>query len=206
MGLNLVQFQDVAKTQEISAQLHDEVVLVALDSGVPPPKPWPATKDYKAKFHSCAVILKNDSNALQKARKAFDFVAVRGSSPEMCSWAANSKGVDLLLQPFSLEKCFLDLQTANTLRDNGVFVCVLFNEFLAADGFRLSQFMKNAAMCVRLCGSAGTKMLFAGGAKNEFQMRASRDLASFAVMLGVGKGDALSASESCAEELLGRLK
>ena len=112
----------------------------------------------------------------------------------------------MLLQPFSSEKCLLDLQTANVLRDSNVFVCFLFNEFLESGGFRLSQLLKNAAMCVKICDSSGAKMLFMSGAKNEFQMRASKDLSSFASLLGMKKEKAIAAVRKNTEDFVGRLK
>jgi len=154
---------------------------------------------------SCAVILRKDASALQSLRGKCDFVAVQGSSPELCAWAANSKGVDLLLQPFSSEKCFLDIETANVLRDNNVFVCILFSDFLECDGFRLGQLLKNAAMCVKLCEKAGTKILLASGAKNESQLRPAKDLSSFGVMLGMKKENALKVVRENPELFLARL-
>ena len=201
MGLNLVQFPDSAKIAEISAKLLDSDVLVC-----PAGQKMPGPAGPKMSFRSCALLVKKDGNALHAARKTSDFVAVRGSTPELCSWAANSKGVDLLLQPFSSERCFLDLQTANVLAQNDVYVCFLFGEFLEADGSRLPHLIKNASMCARLCRSAGAKMLFVSGAKNEMQMRASKDLASFAALIGVKKEEALKAVRSGAEDFLGRLK
>ncbi|HLC92505.1 MAG TPA: RNase P subunit p30 family protein [archaeon] len=204
MALNIIRFPvEDGMADEISKKLQDDCVITATDS-VQPQKP--AVGNYKTKFLSCLILQNNDNNALQKARKQSDFIAVRGSSPEMCAWAANSKGVDLLLQPFSSEKCFLDMQTANVLLQNNVFVCVLFSDFLEADGFRLSQLIKNAAMCVKLCESAGVKMLFVSGARNESQMRAGKDLASFAVLLGLKKEAALKSARANGKDFLERLK
>ena len=196
MSLDLIQFSDL-KNPAISQVLSENVLAVSGHKESP---------SKNSKFHPCSLILRNDNSALQNARKTSDFIAVRGSSPEVCAWAANSKGVDLLLQPFNSEKCFLDLQTANVLRDNNIYVAVQFNEFLEAEGFRLSMLMKNASMCVRLCENAGTKLLFVSGAKNEFELRHPKDLASFAVMLGMKKESALRAVRTGSEEFLGRLK
>ena len=154
----------------------------------------------------CKLVSKKDHAEIQKFRNISDFIAVLGSSPEICAWAANSKGVDLLLQPFNSEKCFLDLQTTNVLRDKGVSVAFLFSEFLDCDGLRQSQLLKNASSALKLCEKAGSNVLFFSGAKNAKNLRAVKDLSSFAVMLGMKKEAALRAVRQNASVLLDRAK
>ncbi len=206
MPLNLVAYSALEKIKGQNQIMPDDNLLIASPAGQLKAKIDFPAQHPGAKFYFCAAISKNDSAALQKARRESDFVAVTGLSPELCAWAANAKGVDLLLQPFNSEKCFLDLQTANVLRDNNVFVAILFSDFLESEGFRLSQLMKNAAMCVKICANAKVKLLFFSGAKNEMQMRASKDLASFAVLLGMKKENALQAVRGSQSDFLGRIK
>ncbi|MBI4210687.1 MAG: hypothetical protein HY544_04240 [Candidatus Diapherotrites archaeon] len=203
MHLNLVRFSDFGTISRYSALFGEDAVIVA--------GPGPAAGHVKGPALAsspgiipCSILEGPGSAVPRKSADKGFVVAVRGSSPESCAWAANSKGVDLLLQPFSTEKCFLDIQTANVLRDRAVFVGVLFSDFLESDGFRQAQLFKNAAMCVKLCASAGTKILLLSGARSWQQMRASKDLSSFGVMLGMGKEDALRAVRGNAEEFAGR--
>ncbi|VVB99784.1 Ribonuclease P protein component 3 [uncultured archaeon] len=210
--LNLVQSIDASRISFLSVQLSESKVIVAGDfsqeglSKFTAEKASVSSSKAGVDFFSCKILAKKDSAELQRFLKSCDFIAVRGSSPEMCSWAANSKGVDLLLQPFSPEKCFLDVQTANVLRDSNVFVCILFSDFLECDGFRLGQLLKNAAICLRLCENAGTGVLLVSGAKNESQLRASKDMYSFGAMLGMKKEAALRAVRENPELFLKRLK
>ncbi|HIH10028.1 MAG TPA: hypothetical protein HA254_05170 [Candidatus Diapherotrites archaeon] len=146
-----------------------------------------------AKLYSCKVLERNDSSELQRFSKKADFLAAKGFSPQMCSWAANSKGIKLLMQPFSPERCFIDLETANVLAGNGVFVVIFFSDFLEAKGLKLSQLIKNACACVKICTSAGAKIMLASGAKSEHQLRQAKDLSSFGVLLGMGREQALAA-------------
>lgn len=201
MRLNLVQFNGLPVISRVSAELGGDAVIVSGAS-----RQELSGKNFGTKFLSCKVLGKKDNPELQKARNNFDFVAVWGNSTELCSWAANMKGIDLLLQPFNSEKCFLDLQTANVLRDNNVFVGVLFSDFLEANGMRQAQLMKNAAMCIKILENAGAKVLLFSGAKNEFQLRASKDLSSFGAMLGMKKENAMRSVRDNSGEFLRKVK
>ncbi len=183
--LNFVRFTDLSAVEALSLQLGDDTIIVDGTAR------QALVGNFKVRFLSCMVIEKRGNSDLQRASKDCDIVAVRGSSPEMCSWAANAKGIGLLLQPFSAEKCFLDLQTANVLRDNGIFVGFLFSDFLECEDMRQAQLIKNASMALKILTNAGVGVLFFSGAKNLAQMRASKDMSSLGVLFGMGKEDAL---------------
>ncbi len=206
MPANFVRFCRPESVAAISKELKDENVVVASASLKGLEELRERAHGSGPKLFSCAIVDKKDNSALQKTKKAADFAAVMGSSPEMCAWAANSKGVDFLLQPFSAEKCFLDIQTANVLSQNGIAVAILFSDFLNAQGFRLSQMMKNASMCIRLCCSAGAKAWFVSGARTENEMRAAKDLSSFAVLLGMRKEEALKSARQDFLQIKGAAK
>lgn len=158
-----------------------------------------------AKYFSCMVISKPDGSQLKKSRGVCDFVAVQGSSPELCAWAANSKA-DLLLQPFSAERNFIDSQTAGLMAGNKVFAGILFSQFLKSGGYQRQMFLKNAMQCIRVLENAGVKMLFFSGAENEFQLRAPEDFSSFGVLLGMKTENALKCVRANPALFLGRLK
>jgi len=206
MNLNLVQFSELQEIEDLSEKFKDEVIIVAKNFSETELKEFNSKKrKSKVKLFSCKVIEKKDNAELQKFKKLADFVAVRGGTIEMNSWAANQK-VDLLLQPFSQNKNAFDLATANVLRDNKVFTCFLFNEFLEAKGFGQTQLMKNAMLCLKLIEKSKAPLLFVSGAKEKQEMRASKDLSSFGVFLGMKKENALKAVRKNTENFLERVK
>ncbi|MFH1391639.1 MAG: RNase P subunit p30 family protein [Candidatus Diapherotrites archaeon] len=206
MNLNLIQFSELQDIEELSEKFKDEAVIVAKDFSETELKEFNSKKrKSKVKLFSCKVLEKKDNAELQKFRKLADFIAVKGGTIEMNFWAANQK-VDLLLQPFSQNKNVFDLATANVLRDNKVFSCFLFNEFLEAKGFGQTQLMKNAMFCLKLIEKSKAPLLFVSGAKEKQEMRAAKDLSSFGVFLGMKKENALKAVRNNSETFLERVK
>jgi len=206
MNLNLVQYPALEEIEELSKKFKDDAVIVTKNFSEAELKEFNSKKrKSKVKLFSCKVLEKKDSKEIQKFRKLADFVAVRGGTIEMNSWAANQK-VDLLLQPFSVNKNAFDLATANVLRDNKVFTCFLFNEFLEAKGFGQTQLMKNAILCLKLVEKADAPLLFVSGAREKLQLRAAKDLSSFGVFLGMKKEIALKTVRKNTEKFLERAK
>jgi len=205
MNLNLIQFADLKIINEYAPRFKDEVVIVAQNFSMQELEEFNKEKrKSKTKILSCKVIEKKDNNELQKFRKKADLIAIRGGSLEMNSWAVHQK-IDLLLQPFTHEKNSLDLQTCNILKDNNIFVCFLFNEFLNSRGFKQTQLIKNASFALVLLQKAKTPFLFVSGAKEKNDLRAAKDFSSFGVMLGMKKEDALKTVRT-SEKLLEGLK
>ncbi|MAG18127.1 MAG: hypothetical protein CL944_01490 [Candidatus Diapherotrites archaeon] len=206
MNLNLVQFSELKEIDDLSKKFRDEAVIVAKDFSESELKEFNSKKrKSKTNLFSCKVLEKKDNTELQKFKKLADFIAVKGGTIEMNSWAANQK-VDLLLQPFSSGKNAFDLATANVLRENKVFTCFLFNEFLEAKGFGQTQLMKNAILCLKLIEKSKALLLFVSGAKEKQQMRAAKDLSAFGVFLGMKKENALKTVRENSEKFLERLK
>ena len=200
MNLNLVQFFDRQFLEGNSQFFKDDACIIAADFSQKGESLNPSAKTLP-KFYSCKVFAKKDNNEFSAAKKLYDFVAVRGTSPDMCSFAASQKA-NLLLQPFNSEKCMLDMPSANVARESGCFVAFLFNDFLESEGMRLSQLLKNASMAFRIANSAGCKILFLSGAKTKQHMRASKDLVSFACLLGAQKNDAIKFCRENPKEFL----
>ncbi len=208
MRLNLVQFQDPPKIGLLSRRFGDDSIIIARDfapeelvkfrANSTPPAP-------KTNFAPCMLLTKQDSAQLQKIRKLQALTAIHGSSVEACAFAANQR-LDLLINPFTSEKNFLDVQSANVLAQNGTFIAILFCDFLRAEGFARSQLLRNAAMSLKVAHNAGAKILLFSGAQNELEMRASKDLASFGVMLGMKTEDAIKAARGNVTEFMERVK
>ncbi|MCR4335435.1 MAG: hypothetical protein NUV57_02765 [archaeon] len=206
MNLNLIQFSELNEIDDLSAKFRDEIVIVAKNFSETELKEFNSKKrKSKVKLFSCKVLEKKDNKEFQKFKKLCDFIAVKGGSIEMNSWAANQKA-DLLLQPFSSGKNAFDLATANVLKENNVFTCFLFNDFLETKGFGQTQLMKNAIFCLKLIEKSKAPLLFVSGAKEKQQMRASKDLSSFGVFLGMKKETALKTIRKNSEKFLERLQ
>lgn len=198
MNLDLVKF--LPDSSGLFSKLKNDNVLVT----------YPKEKTAKlnrggVKFFSCAIISKPDGNELKAARKNFDFVCVAGSSPQVCAWAANQK-VDLLIQPFSSDRNFIDSQTASVLAQNNVFVGIFFAEFLQSAGAGRQLLIKNASQCIKVIANSGVKTLFFSGARDESGLRAVKDLDSFGVLLGLSEHDSKKIVRENPAMFLGRLK
>ncbi|MEK6957659.1 MAG: RNase P subunit p30 family protein [archaeon] len=206
MNLNLVQFWEPEILGHYAPEFKDEAIIVCSDFTEAELKEFSQKKrKCSTKFFSCKLLARKDNNEMQRFRRLADFVAVQGSSPEMCFWAGTQKA-DLLVQPFSSQKNFLDSQTITVLKQNNVFAAFLFSDFLAARSFEQSQLLKNAMLSLKLLDKGGAKTLFFSGARNEQELRAAKDLSSFAVFLGMKKDSALKAARKSTEEFLERVK
>lgn len=206
MRLNLVQFPDLKAIDSHSALLGDSGVIVAGAFSAQELGEFNKLKaSFKTRFFSCRALEKKDPSEFQRARKLYDFIAVRGSSPELVAWAAE-QGADIVLEPFSSEKNFLDTGSATLLRGNSISVAFLLSDFLSAGGMRQAQLLKNASMSARIAQSSGLNVLLFSGAKSVQGMRAAKDLSSFGAMLGMKKDFAINAVRRNPEKLLERLK
>ncbi len=206
MHLNLIQFQGLEDYNSLAQKFGDDAVIIAQNSFGTNFEPLEkASRKNKPRALLCKVIEHKDNNELQKSKKQFPLVAVRGGSPEMNAWAANQK-VDLLIQPFNTGKNSMDMATANVLAENNVYTVFLFNEFLSESGFRQTQLMKNASLALKLLDKADAPILFVSGAARKEDLRAAKDLASFAVMLGLKKEKALKAVRKNPEMFLERIR
>ena len=199
MRLDFVKF--IPSSAQDFERLKNDAVIVSNSSKQTLPK----TDSSNVKFYSCAILSGPDGNDLRKARAGSDFVAVNGTTSEICAWAANQK-VDLLLQPFNSEKNLIDSQTANVLFQNNVFVGIIFAEFLQISGFRRQMLVKNAMQCIKVLQNAGTKILLLSGAKDSSEMRAVNDFSSFGVLLGLSQHDSYKIIRENGKEFTGRLK
>ena len=205
MHLNLVQFSDLPNLDILLGRLGDEIAIVAQDFSAQQLKEFSEqTQNTKTKFYSCKLISKLDNSELQKSKLA-NFSAIYANSIENCSFAANQK-LDLVLNPFNSEKNFLDAQTANVFAQNNTFIGIVFADFLRAQGFARSQLLKNASMALRVAQNSGAKILFSSRAQNIGELRASKDLSSFAVLLGMKTEAAIRATKINPQEFLERLK
>jgi RNase P/RNase MRP subunit p30 len=125
-----------------------------------------------------------DGNLLQQFKKKVDLIAVKGGNPTMNGFAVKAKGVDFLLMPCSPNRAEFDRQTARNAADNGVPIAITFSDFLSANPFQRSQLLKNYSMVVKLCKKTGASCLFFTGARNATELRAPKDFAAFAQLLG----------------------
>ncbi len=206
MRLNLVQFQGLGKIDPLSQKLGDDSVIVARDFSQEELKKFSSEAgSLKARFIPCKLLSKRDNSEAQKAKKSGALIAIDGDSLENCSFAAGQK-LDLLLNPFTSEKNFLDVQSGHVLCQNGTFIGIVFSDFLRSEGFARSQLLKNAAMSVKVAKRSGAKLLFFSGARSEDEMRASKDLSSFGALLGMKTEDAIKAIKENSKAFMERVK
>lgn len=155
----------------------------------------------KVKIIECKIIEKKET-----CKKKDKIIAMNCKSPDDCMWAANSKTTDIILQPFTHEKNFIDRQTAEMLAKNEVFTAILFSEFLEKQKQQRQLLIKNAMQTIKILEKTKAKTLIFSGAKNQYQIRAPKDLASFLTTLGMKKENAIKTIKENTKKLEERLK
>ncbi|MEM4326724.1 MAG: RNase P subunit p30 family protein [Candidatus Diapherotrites archaeon] len=154
----------------------------------------------KIKIIECNLIEKKESY-----KKKDKITAINCKNPNDCMWAASSKTIDMIIQPFTTEKNFIDRQTAEMLAKNEVFTAILFSEFLEKQKQQRQLLMKNAMQSIKLLEKTKAKTLIFSGAKNQHQIRAPKDLVSFLITLGMKKENAIKTIKENTKKLEERL-
>lgn len=139
----------------------------------------------KAKL--CLLLDKPDSRAVQRFRGKADFIAVRGGNPMLNKFAVSTKGVDFLLMPCDAGKLSFDTAIARLSAENNVPIAVSFADFLRCGKQKRSLLLKNYFMVVKLMKKFRANALFFSGAGKAEELRAVKDLAAFASLLGFSR-------------------
>ncbi|MBS3062335.1 MAG: hypothetical protein J4203_00540 [Candidatus Diapherotrites archaeon] len=135
----------------------------------------------------CLVLDQPDQRVVQRFRGKVDFLAVRGGSVEANKFAVSTKGVDFLFMPCDSGKLSFDTAIARLSAENNVPVAVSFADFLRCNGRKRSLLLKNYFMVVKLLKKFQANALFFSGASKPEELRAVKDLAAFAVLLGFSR-------------------
>ena len=151
------------------------------------PESFEALRKAQPKARLCLVLDKPDQRAVQRFRGKADFLAVRGGPVEANKFAVSTKGVDFLLMPCDSGKLSFDTAIARLSAENNVPVAVCFSDFLRCNGRKRSLLLKNYFMVVKLMKKFRANALFFSGASKPEELRAVKDLAAFATLLGFSR-------------------
>lgn len=161
-------------------------------------------KREKLSFTICKILEKANSKELNLFNGKADFIAVRGGTPELNKFAVSSRGVDLLLQPINSGKLGFDVGIARIAAENNVPVAFLFSPYLNATPFQRSMVFKNSFLAVKLMLRFRANALFFSGANEGGELRAVKDLSSFAVLLGFSREQGIRFVKDFAGEVLSK--
>ncbi|MDO8626832.1 MAG: hypothetical protein Q7K42_00055 [Candidatus Diapherotrites archaeon] len=135
-------------------------------------------------FYLCHVMQSSDAKELRQFKQWADLVCVLGADLQLNKFAVSQKQVDFLLHPVNSGKIEIDTGIMQLAKLNNTKIAFLFNEFNSLQGFPKSLMLKNAFIACQVMAHYKVDALFFTGAKKFEDMRAVKDLKSFAVLLG----------------------
>lgn len=166
-------------------------------------KTVPAIKEPGFDFVNAIVISPKNPDELhselERNRGNYELIAVSGGDYEVNRAACEDNRVDLLLHPErGRMDSGIDHICAKSAADNNVAIAIVFSELLNSKNRpREIYFLQRNAY---LCRKYGAKMISVSGASGIWEMRAPRELASIAHVMGLEINDAISSVSSFPEE------
>lgn len=154
------------------------------------------------KFYICHLLAGANQNDAKLFRGKADFIAVVGGSANVNKFAVSSNAVDFLIAPAGNGKNEFDTAIAQIASDSQKPIAIPFAQFLNCSGFQRSMLFKNYLFVVKIMKKFRLNALFFSGAKKESEMRAPKDFASFANLLGFSRGQGERFIERYAETIL----
>lgn len=141
-------------------------------------------KNPNLNFKICHILQTPDSKELRRYEQRADFIAVQGANPTLNKFAASTKRVDFLLQPFIEGKPVFDTAIARLCAQSKTTVLFPLAPILNAKPLWRSVLIKNAKFCAKLCNKFMVECMFVSGAKEPSELRAAQDLAALATLVG----------------------
>ncbi len=161
-------------------------------------------KKSKFPFYICHLLGGPDQNDAKLFRGKADFIAVVGGSANTNKFAVSSNFVDFVIAPVGYGKNEFDTAIARIAFDNQKPIAIPFAQFLNCSGFQRSMLFKNYLFVVKIMKKFRINALFFSGAKKESELRATKDFASFANLLGFSKEQGERFIERYAESQKGK--
>lgn len=206
MYVDLVFFNDLNVLQEFSRKFNQNFIICKTFTLAELKKLKEEIKTAKLPFLICHLLSKTDNKELKAFSQKADFIAVNGSSLKAKEFAVSNKKVSFLLHATSAGKPEFDTALCTLARQNNVFIAILFSDFLNQKNFNNSLLLKNYLFALKLCKKKKVPVAFFSGASKPEELRQVKDLASFAVMLGYFREEALKIVRSTEKNLLERSK
>lgn len=140
---------------------------------------------------------------LKNVRERFLVVCVHGGNYEINRAACEDSRVDILFHPeLGRKDCGLDEYCLKKAKENEVVIGVNFRNVLETHRKHRVSILKNISENIRLCHEIGVNMIIASCAKNIWQVRDPRALASFINVLGMDLGKAIESSSEKLEKIV----
>ncbi len=143
------------------------------------------------------VIVKADkvqdlNNIINMARKKVELVIVHGGSYEINRAACENPKVDILAHPeLNRKDSGLDHVCIKSAADNGVSIEINFRELLESYGKIRTYVMRKIMKNIDLCQKYKAPIVTTSSATSIWNMRAGRELASIANLVGLNVVDAI---------------
>jgi len=192
MNCDLVFINDIETLLQANMQLKTDCFIIAqpfmsIKQAIDLKKELEATK---LNFKLCHVMMRPNSKEITAFRQVVDLIAFVGGTVQANKFAVSTKGIDILLNPTSNKKFEFDQNLAHIAQENDVKIGFLFSEILNTKGFSRMKTFRNYAFVCNLLKKYKVKTFFFSGARHEFELRSSKDLRAFYVMLGFKKEQA----------------
>lgn len=138
---------------------------------------------------------------LELYRRKMEIIAVYGGDYEINRAACEDNRVDVLFHPeLGRNDSGLDHICVKEASENNVAIEINFSEILRAKNKpKILTFMRRN---VKLCKKYGTSIIITSGAKNIWEMRAARELASIGYLLGMDIKSAIDAISIVPENII----
>lgn len=139
--------------------------------------------------------------ALNEYRKSVEVIAVSGGDYEINRAACEDNRVDILYHPeLGRNDSGLDHICVRAASENNVAIEINFNEILEAKNRpKILTFMRRN---IKLCKKYGANIVITSGAKNKWEMRAPRELASIGYVLGMDLKTAIDSVSTIPESII----
>lgn len=156
---------------------------------------------------SC-IIIKSDSaadldKAIRKVRNKAEIIMVHGGDYDINRAACENSMVDILCHPeLGRKDSGLDHVCIKAASENKVAIEINFREILESYKRRRIYILSAMKKNVKLAKKYGASIVTTSGAVTKWGMRSGRELASFAYLLGLELGEAITTTSTVPEEMI----
>jgi len=139
----------------------------------------------------------------KKNRRDFELILVKGGSYEINRFACSSQYIDILSNPGSGRKdCGIDHICCKDAKEHEVLIELNFREILKVSGIDKIKELNKMKEILRLCKRFNTNFIVNSGAKDVYELRGGRELASLSYSLGASLEESLFANSELPLKLI----
>ena len=193
---DLIRFTDLSKAVDIGKKLGIQELILAKnfsEKELSDLKEEVKKLNTKMQFKFCLIVDHKSVSNIHKLKSKVDFVAMEGKDISTSKNALSNKLVDFLLMPFSGDKEFFDTALANLALQNKVSIVLSFSDVLNSSTSQFDLHLKNYLLLVKICKKYKVNLHVFSGARNEYEMRSTKNLSSLLSVLGMSQEEAMAA-------------